>query len=98
MNCRFQPVAEAELDAAAHYYKLIRPQLAIRFIHEAQLTLTKISEYPRAWHPTSKRTRACRIGKFPYTMVYQIIRNEIEIVAVSHLSRDQSYWKNRLKK
>jgi plasmid stabilization system protein ParE len=34
-------------------------------------------------------------GKYPFTLVYRIVGDEIEIVAVAHHKRHPSYWLSR---
>jgi toxin ParE1/3/4 len=95
MNCRFQHAAEDQLNAAADYYYAIRPELALRFKDEAKKTVARISENPRAWWPLTKRLRSCPIHGFPYAIIYHILRDEIEVVAVAHGSRKPFFWRKR---
>jgi len=33
--------------------------------------------------------------RFPYLLVYRVIRDHIEVVAIAHESRDPDYWRHR---
>jgi hypothetical protein len=47
-------------------------------------------------HPyVSDKHRRRRMKKFKYGIVYEIISDEIVIVAFMHLSRQPDYWKDR---
>ena len=50
---------------------------------------------PRAW---GRRTiRKVRIPKFPYSAYYEIVDNELRILAVVHGARDPKYLNYRLR-
>lgn len=98
MKIRFLTPAERELDEAFEYYESHLGGLGYKFIAEIDAALTRIAKYPLAWHPMSLRTRRCRLKRFPYGLIYQVrARDEILIVAVSHLHRSPLYWRDRIR-
>jgi mRNA-degrading endonuclease RelE of RelBE toxin-antitoxin system len=58
-------------------------------------SVTRIRDLPEAWPTMSRRSRRCRVTRFPYGLVYQVTSNEIRILAVAHLHRRQYYWRGR---
>jgi hypothetical protein len=46
----------------------------------------------------SADSRRCRFNRFPYGLVYQVIDDEILILAVMHLHRYPTYWDHRQKR
>ncbi len=56
-----------------------------RSLLETGKALHRIQDFPRAWPRMSKRSRRCRLTRFPYGLVYQIRGDVILIVAVMHL-------------
>ena len=96
MNCQFHVGAELDLIEAMDFYGAKDPDLESRFKEETRRTVQRISDHPLSWHPITKRTRGCRIHGFPFTIVYQIVRLEIKIVAIAHSSRKPTYWRRRL--
>ena len=58
--------------------------------------LLAILKYPEAWQPLSNRTRACRLRRFPYNIIYCLRAQEVLIIAVAHQHRRPEYWKGRL--
>jgi len=96
MKIRFLEIAQSELDNAINYYNSERPGLGQSFLDEILKALDRVGNFPTAWQPCSKRTRRCQIHPFPYGIIYQILRDEIMIVAVAHLHHRPEYWKNRI--
>ncbi|SPD75691.1 conserved hypothetical protein [uncultured Desulfobacterium sp.] len=96
MKITFLEIAQIELDDAIKYYNHESPGLGNTFLTEVLNTIDRIGEFPEAWHPSSKRTRRCQTRRFPYGIIYQILKHEILIVAVANLHRKPDYWKNRI--
>jgi len=96
MQIKFLEIAQIELDDAVSYYNLEIQNLGDKFLTEILKTLDRIGNFPLAWQQCSKRTRRCRLRHFPYGLIYQILKDEIIIVAVANLHRKPEYWQNRL--
>jgi hypothetical protein len=96
MNVEFFDSAKAEFFEAIRYDNAESEGLGYEFAAEVNRTIDRITEYPHAWAPLSKRTRRCRTNRFPYGVTYQVRADTIPIVAVMHLRRDPDAWKNRL--
>ncbi|NWF38053.1 type II toxin-antitoxin system RelE/ParE family toxin [Mariprofundus sp. NF] len=95
MNIRFLDSACQELDEAVAFYAEERPGLEYDLLREITHALNSIVAFPQAWHPLSKRSRRCRLRRFPYGLIYQVREDELLIVAVAHMHRKPDYWKNR---
>jgi plasmid stabilization system protein ParE len=93
----FLEPAQIELEEEVKYYNAQQPGLGYDFAKEVADTIARILRYPEAWTKLSKRTRRCRTKRFPYGVFYQITGDKILIVAVGHLRREPSYWRNRVK-
>lgn len=96
MNIRFLKVASQELDEAVRFYNRERQGLGDDFLLEVKHALNGLALFPEAWHPLSRRTRRCRLRRFPYGLIYQVRKDELLIVAVAHLHRKPGYWKVRV--
>jgi toxin ParE2 len=57
----------------------------------------RIERFPEAWHPLSEGIRRCRLGRFPYGLIYAMDNSDIVVLAVAHLHRRPDYWRDRLK-
>lgn len=91
----FLSCAESELHDAIRYYNEQNPGLGYEFAAEVKKTLERIASHPEAWAPLSKRTRRCRVSKFPYGVIYQARLEGVLVVAVMHMSRRPDRWEDR---
>jgi plasmid stabilization system protein ParE len=92
---RFNPLAEAELFEAAHWYEERSPGMGGAFVDAVQAATMRVMEAPKRWRLT-RGTRRYLMGKYPFAIVYrEILEEEVEIVAVAHLKRRRRYWSKR---
>ena len=77
MKIRLLKIAEAELDEAISYYNKELPGLGDQFLIEFLNGIERIKSFPEAWQPFSKKTKRYRLNKFPYGIIYQLLKNEI---------------------
>ncbi len=96
MKLRFLTVVEAEQTEAAAFYESQGTGLGSDFIEELSRTVGRILEHPNAWSPSSRRTRSCRMKRFPYSVVYRVYDEEVLIVALQHQSREPTSWQQRV--
>ena len=97
MKIDFLQTADDEFAEAIAYYNLQREGLGLEFAAEVKRALGRIVQYPAAWTPLSKRTRRCRLSRFPYALLYQNRCDLLLIGAVQNLHRHPDSWKSRLK-
>jgi plasmid stabilization system protein ParE len=95
MKYTFHPHAEKELDKTENYYHDISEELGDRFREDIETTISRIRKFPRAYQLVSRIHRRCRLSDFPYGIVYRLKPNEIRVLAVMHLHREQDYWIHR---
>jgi len=96
MEIRFLDLAQAEFDEAVAYYNSQLPGLGDDFLAQVLKALDRIKQFPKAWHPYTKNTRRCLVRRFPYGVVYQILKDEILIVAIQNLHRKPDYLHDRI--
>jgi hypothetical protein len=70
MKIEFLQIARIELDDAIEYYNSEVTELGDAFLDEVLSALDRITRFPEAWHPCSKRTRRCQTRRFPYGIIY----------------------------
>ncbi len=97
MNYSFHPLARKELDEAIDYYNECQDGLGIEFAREVYKTIQIILQFPKAWSPFSNNTRRCLTNRFPYGIIYQVLEDEVIIVAVMQLNKKPNYWHGRIK-
>ena len=95
METRYSRAAEEELLEAIEWYEDQEPGLGSEFLDEVDVALEYIRMLPNAWPRVSRRSRRCRLRRFPYGLVYQVRDNVAVIIAVMHLKRWPGYWRSR---
>lgn len=93
----FHPEAKKELLEAINYYEECRTALGLEFSKEVFSTIQRIIYFPSAWSEFSENTRRCLTNRFPFSIIYQIAKEKIVIIAVMQLNREPNYWKKRIK-
>ena len=96
MNVSFHPLARAELVHAVEYYEECEPGLGGAFLDEVFATVNRLTMNPSAWSPFTTRTRRCRTKRFPFSIIYHVRPDHLEIVAVANMRRRPGYWIDRL--
>jgi toxin ParE1/3/4 len=90
------PEALAEADSALLWYRERSARAARAFIAEIERALNRVAEVPQRWPLTKAGWRRYPLLKFPYSVVYQEMRDFILIVAVAHGRRRPGYWRGRM--
>lgn len=96
MNVHFHPDAEREIEDALAWYDGMSQRLGDEFLKELEQSLDRIRNFPEAWAIFSTNTRRCRLQKFPYGIVYRLVPDDIQVIAVMHLHRKPDYWAERI--
>lgn len=97
MNFSFHTAARLEFLEAIGYYEDCREGLGLEFAQEVYKSIDQLTHFPQAWSQLSEDTRRCLTPRFPYGLIYQILDDEILIIAVTQLNRKPGYWNERLK-
>lgn len=98
MRLRVLSVAEAEATSAACWYGDRLPTLGERFLAEYAAALTSIVKTPLQYSPLEggsvRHLRRCRLDRFPYAVVYEVLPDEIVVLAVVHARRRPRSWRD----
>ena len=97
MNHRIILHTEAEteiLEALAWYAE--RSALAARaFVQELMSMVVLADRSPESWTRSVGNTRRIVFPHFPFSLVFRMRGETIEIVAVAHQRRRPQYWRDR---
>jgi toxin ParE1/3/4 len=98
---RFDLEAEEELDAAAIYYETRRPGLARTFLDAVSEAVFRLSENPKrhtlpAGVPEELGVRRVLVRRFPYSLIYVELPDEVRVLAVAHGRKRPGYWRERI--
>jgi len=90
-----------ELDVAATWYETRRPNLGIDFIAAVREAILRVAANPQACPlardvPPHLRVRKFPLRRFPYSIVFIELDDEIRVLAIAHGSRQPRYWRPRL--
>jgi plasmid stabilization system protein ParE len=90
------PEAVAEAHAATQWYRERSPSAADAFLAELDRAIEKITENPRIWPRYVASTQRFLLKRFPFSVVFRLTPNSVEVVAIAHGRRKPGYWKGRL--
>ena len=93
----YHPEANEELLDAMWWYEDRRAGLGDEFLQAIFDAEAQIAEAPLRWAEVAPGFRKLNAQRFPYGLIYHLVRGEVEIVAVMHLSRRPGYWRVRVK-
>lgn len=101
MILRVLDEADGDAVAAANWYEQQRSGLGDDFCDEVERAFTLIRHDPFRYARVEFArvegdVRRLVLRRFPYLVVYQILDDQVLVLAVSHASRDQDFWKGRL--
>lgn len=91
-----RPEARDDLTAIHDHYETQQPGLGADFEDKADATLARIVTNPHAYAASRGGVRKALLHRFPYVVIYRIIGQIIEVVAVMHTSRHARSWRSRL--
>ena len=85
------------MNDAFNYYESVQKGLGFRFLAEVEHSQNRIINFPLSYEKIGKYSSRCLVQKFPYGLIYQYLesKEEVLIVAVSHLHRKPEYWSIR---
>ncbi len=95
MEIEFHPDAVSEIREASLYYQAQQVGLGERFLSSIQESLTRITNFPESFPVVADNVRQCKVARFPYTIVYRIQVNYIQVIALAHSRRKPHYWARR---
>lgn len=91
-NVEFLPDAIIEAEAAYHWYAERNTTAARAFLLELTHAVEKIAEAPLRWPAFKYNTRRYIFPRFPFSLVYRIKTEIIEVIAVARQKRKPGYW------
>lgn len=96
MILSYHPAVRAEAGEAADWYTRQRDELlAHEFERELEATLLLVARHPGIGTPARRQSRAFRLNRFPYTIIYRLQGETIRVLAIAHQSRRPGYWARR---
>ena len=66
------------------------------FREELRHAVDVVTNNPLTWPRHGRRARRYVFPRFPFSLVYRLRGDEIEVIAVAHGRRRPAYWRSRL--
>ncbi|NIP37708.1 MAG: type II toxin-antitoxin system RelE/ParE family toxin [Candidatus Dadabacteria bacterium] len=68
---------------------------ALGFTKELSAAVEKILDSPTRWPKFQSNIRRYILPRFPFSIIYRIKDNIIEVIAIAHHRRKPGFWGNR---
>lgn len=92
---RFHPAAAEEAQAAFAWYAERSLAAADGFRDELRHAVEAISEAPERWPRYGAHARRYIFPRFPFSLIYGLRNDSVEVIAVAHGKRRPGYWESR---
>ena len=95
---RFRPAAAREFAADFRHYENDYRGRGDRFVTAVDVVLRDIAEHPERYPLLQDPDiRSAKVKRFPYRVVYVVVGEDVDVIAVAHAKRRPAYWRRRLK-
>ena len=93
-----RPEVDADLIEAEAWYEQQEAGLGREFLRAARETIDSLSANPLIYQVRSRRqqVRWAYPHRFPYRLIFRVVKDTVVIYAVVHTARQDRHWKPRL--
>lgn len=92
----YHPEARLELIGALEWYSDRSLESAQKFNQQIEQAQDAIQKDPNAWAVYLHGTRRYLLKRFEYVVVYRVLDDRIQFIAIAHGRRKPGYWVDRL--
>jgi len=92
---RFHPKALKEAENSQSWYAQRNFIAAKGFAIELAHAIDMVSEEPNRWPKFHSDTRRYVFPKYPFSLIYRIKEDVIEVLAIAHHKKRPGYWVER---
>jgi toxin ParE1/3/4 len=89
------PAAREAEEAANWYWERSGDRVRRHFLAEIEHARDVLRDQPHIGTPGVHGTRKWPLGRFPYTLIYRIDGDTVNVLAFMHQSRKPDYWRHR---
>ena len=90
------PQAELDVSGAAAWYEERRAGLGNEFLDELDSVLHRVIHDSLQFPQIKHQIRRALLGRFPYSVYFQVTGESVELIAVLHQLRDPTGWEKRI--
>ena len=91
----FRPAAAADVEEAYRWYEDQRAALGEEFLAAVSTGVESLARYPEGFPIDYRQTRRANLDRFPYSLFYRIVDDQIIVVACMHGRRHPRRWQSR---
>lgn len=89
------PLARLDILDAVGWYEAQRSGLGLEMSEQVESAIRRAAEDPSAFALVEGRTRRVLCRRFPYAVFFEIDRDRLVVLAVTHVRRDPIAWRSR---
>lgn len=90
--------AASDYAEAYAWYACRSSAVGFDFEREVERALRLIAASPTRWLRIDRKHRRVLVRKFPYLIVYRVLRGQIVVVAIAHGMRKPGFWRRRTRR
>ena len=91
----FDPEAIKETRSARAWYQERSLSAEMAFLAELRHAILKARETPQRWPKFTHDTRRVVLRRFPFSLVYRVKEDTVQVIALAHDKRKPGYWSHR---
>lgn len=88
------PAADREFEEATIWYEQ-KAGLGTVFVERVQEALDRIGQLPELHAMVYQDIRRARVQRFPYSVLYRVLPDQVEVIALFHNKRNPKVWQSR---
>jgi toxin ParE1/3/4 len=95
-SLRYHPLFDCDVREAAGWYDRRSPGLGNAFVDVVRRSVSEIIEDPERFAMSPAGCRYIRLRRFPYVLLFDVVNNELLVLAVLHTARSMEKWRERI--
>ena len=97
MKHRFHPEARHEYGEQVQHYEGRRRGLGAEFVTEVERTIARICLHPERYRvEVPSDIHSLSLLRFPVRVIYIVIDDRVQVLALAHTRRRSRYWASRV--
>lgn len=92
-NLRYHPLFDRDFIEAANWYDMRSAGLGDAFSMNVARAVENLASDPTRFSPTLSGLRYCRVDRFPYVVLFNVINDEVFLLGVLHTARSYEKWR-----
>lgn len=88
----FHPAASQEVKGAIAWYRERDEATARAFVLEIDIAAERIAASPTRWPLLVGDLHRYLLKRFPFSVIYRVRHDEVQIIAIAHSRRQPGYW------